>query len=191
MSNQLHAPVPLPLGKHHCYPAAPEPVCILRRDFCSRRESNPDPSVAARPTRYTDSIFRAFTLCCVSCVTPHWILRFHRGDYKFTIFWDVARCSPIVYRRFGGTVSILRVRRVNAKQVIRASCWSLGLLFDPDAGGSTFLRNVGKFVADCSALHTRWHLQLLIRSFVFSFRLSHLTHWGGSNCLLSWRCWIF
>jgi hypothetical protein len=52
---------------------------------------------------------------------------------KSTIFWDVTLCRPVeVHRRFGGRATIR----------VCLSCFLLGLFFDLEDGGNTFLRIV-------------------------------------------------
>jgi hypothetical protein len=61
---------------------------------------------------------------------------------KSTIYWDMFPCSLEVHRRFEGT-SYVRPwgSRINQARYTLFVCF--GLLFDPEDGGCTFLRNVG------------------------------------------------
>jgi hypothetical protein len=74
---------------------------------------------------------------------------------KNSIFWDITPCSPLkVDRRVRGTRRLhLHCRRISR------SCFHAGFLldlcFDPEDGGDMFLRNVGWFSTDYTALHAR------------------------------------
>jgi hypothetical protein len=68
--------------------------------------------------------------------------------------WDITPCSPLeVGRRLG------RTRRIHLQGhaehwLLPASCWfHLGLPFDPEDGGDTFLQNVGLFSTCKKTLH--------------------------------------
>jgi hypothetical protein len=69
---------------------------------------------------------------------------------KSTIFWDIKPCSPLrVNRRFGGTYRLHML----------ATCFHAGFLlslyFDPEDGRNMFLRNLGWFSTDYTALYPR------------------------------------
>jgi hypothetical protein len=83
---------------------------------------------------------------------------------KSIIFWDVTSCSLAeVYRTFEVTYCFhLQGQRIS--RAIKAgphqagshsASWLLGLLLDPEDGGSTFLRNVGKLLPDYITSHPR------------------------------------
>jgi hypothetical protein len=56
------------------------------------------------------------------------------------VFWDIAPCSLYVYRRFGGTYHLHGLKSAQPP----ATRWFLArLIFDPEDGGDTLLRNVG------------------------------------------------
>jgi hypothetical protein len=62
------------------------------------------------------------------------------------IFWDLKPCSLVeVHGRFGGSYSCH----------LLLACFFPGLPFDPENGGSMFLRNVRKILPDYKALHHR------------------------------------
>jgi hypothetical protein len=64
-------------------------------------------------------------------------------------FWDIAPFSPYVKRRFGGTCHL------SSFAYPAATHWFLALLiFDPEDGIDTFLRNVGSHT-DYAALYPR------------------------------------
>jgi hypothetical protein len=66
---------------------------------------------------------------------------------KSSIVWDITACSQLkVNRRFGRTCS--------ACCLLHAGFF-LGLFFEPEYGYDIFLRNVGLFSADCTALYPR------------------------------------
>jgi hypothetical protein len=67
---------------------------------------------------------------------------------KCPVFWDITPSSPLVVNwRFGGTCRLhLQVR----SRGIWHSGFLLSLLFDPEDGGSIFLRNVGWL---CNGVH--------------------------------------
>jgi hypothetical protein len=68
------------------------------------------------------------------------------------VFWDIAPCSPNVNRRFGGTYH-LHLRGLDGYEP--ATRWFLArLIFDPEDGGDTFLRNVYS-QANCTPLYLR------------------------------------
>jgi hypothetical protein len=60
-------------------------------------------------------------------------------------------CSQVVfYRRFGGVYFLyIQSGRVSRESKKQAKLCLLGLLFDPEDGGSTFFRNVGECLPDC------------------------------------------
>jgi hypothetical protein len=84
------------------------------------------------------------------------------------IFWDIVSHSPYVNQRFGGTYHLHLWGKKSAKQETcmqnsakpPAACWLLALLiFDPEDGGDTSLRNVGSHV-DYTVLYPgRWQYQ--------------------------------
>jgi hypothetical protein len=76
-----------------------------------------------------------------------------------TILWDVTPSPPVDHPRFGvvppssGSKSMANMKQISGRAgssfptsgspyVLHASFWLLGLLFDHDDGGNTFLRNV-------------------------------------------------
>jgi hypothetical protein len=61
---------------------------------------------------------------------------------KNTLFWDVILCSPLEVQQC-----------VRATYCLSFLCFLLGLLFDPEGGANTFLRNVGELLLDYTALH--------------------------------------
>jgi hypothetical protein len=89
-----------------------------------------------------------------------------------SVFWNTAQCSQMkVNRRIGGTYFLhLQGRRISqatnqseAGNSISALCWSLiDSLFYYEDGGSMFLRNVGWFSADYTALYSRPEFFFLI-----------------------------
>jgi hypothetical protein len=89
-------------------------------------------------------------------------LRLSRMYEKNTIFWDVTPCIMIeVYRRSGATYC-LHLRDKNISQgrkqqafVTLVTARLLGLLFYPEDGGSTFLRNFSKRLPDYMMSHAR------------------------------------
>jgi hypothetical protein len=87
---------------------------------------------------------------------------------KCTILWDVTLCSLIeVSQHFGGTYylhlqSVNRARNQEYSCCLRLAGCLLGLLFDSEYGGSTFLRNVRELVPDFTASHPRRLLSPLI-----------------------------
>jgi hypothetical protein len=60
---------------------------------------------------------------------------------KVAIFWDIAPCSLQMQRRFSGTCHVLVLYLVR-------------LIFDPEDGGDTLLRNAGSYT-DYTALYCR------------------------------------
>jgi hypothetical protein len=64
---------------------------------------------------------------------------------KSTIFLDMILCSPVtVHRHFRGTYLMLY------------SCWCfIGILFDPEDGGSTYHRKVGEYLPTKFVLYWR------------------------------------
>jgi hypothetical protein len=79
-----------------------------------------------------------------------------RLSVKSTVFWDVTPFSPAeVHRRFVGTYchhphsKKQKASRGRGYAVLASffiAGFSLGLLFDPEIGGSIFLRHVGGFL---------------------------------------------
>jgi hypothetical protein len=84
---------------------------------------------------------------------------------KSSIFWDIMPCSPLkIKQRFGGTCCLhLQGRRISQARIQyesrchseRHACFLLGLFFDPENGGDTFLQNAGCLSVDYTALHPR------------------------------------
>jgi hypothetical protein len=68
------------------------------------------------------------------------------------IFWDVTPCNLVeVGRHFTGAYCLnLLHGRTN-----QAGCLLLELLFDPEDGGSEFLRNASEFILDYMTSHLR------------------------------------
>jgi hypothetical protein len=86
---------------------------------------------------------------------------------KIAIFWDIPPCSPYLNQRFGGMYHLHLQGRKSAEQEtsVRAGGyprWVVALLiFDPEDGGNTFLRNVGSY-ADYTVLYPRrWQFSQL------------------------------
>jgi hypothetical protein len=72
---------------------------------------------------------------------------------------DMTPCGPLKFnRRFRGTYHLPHQgRRISRARNRRESKWQaeLGLFFDPEDGGDTFLRIVGWFSMDHTALYSR------------------------------------
>jgi hypothetical protein len=93
-------------------------------------------------------------------------------NLKIAIFWDSEPCSPYMNRRFGGKFHLHFQGRKSAEQEINESRWvgkmssqsfclansfrwfPARLIFDPEDGGETFLRNVGSYT-DYTVLYPR------------------------------------
>jgi hypothetical protein len=104
-------------------------------------------------------------------INKNWIVGFEVLTVvimKTAIFWDIAPCSPYTNRRFGGTYHLHLQSRKSAEEETSDSRWPLKLwslyncypdwrlilpshplsyflvrlIFDPEDGGVTFLRNV-------------------------------------------------
>jgi hypothetical protein len=79
---------------------------------------------------------------------------------KHGIFWDITPCSQYMNRGFGGTYHLYLQGRKSAEQETSETWW-LGtwfparLIFDPEAGGDTFLRNVGSYTDYTAVYPTR------------------------------------
>jgi hypothetical protein len=56
---------------------------------------------------------------------------------KVAIFWDIAPYSPYITRRFGGTYHLHPYA-----SYLKANWFLARLIFDPEAGGDTFLQNI-------------------------------------------------
>jgi hypothetical protein len=70
------------------------------------------------------------------------------------IFWDIKPCSPFkVNRRFGGNISPPSSGRSKACHLPHDGF--LLRLFDPEDGGTMFLRNIGWLSTDYTALYHR------------------------------------
>jgi hypothetical protein len=83
-----------------------------------------------------------------------WISGCHRG--KRIIFWNVSPSGPVhVHLRFGGIycLHLPGLRRSNCRLLLVV--YLLGLFFDREDGGNMCLQNVGEFMPDCTALHSR------------------------------------
>jgi hypothetical protein len=66
-------------------------------------------------------------------------------------------CSLVeVFRRFGGTYC-LQLQGQTKHQYYRLvlACYIVGLLFESEVGGTTFLRNVDRFLPEYTAFHPR------------------------------------
>jgi hypothetical protein len=64
----------------------------------------------------------------------------HSSGYEVSVFWDITPCSPLIdSRHFGGTYC----------RALLSTCSHIGILlslfFNPEDGGSMFLRNVIDF----------------------------------------------
>jgi hypothetical protein len=100
---------------------------------------------------------------------------------KCTVLFGVISYSLILYRRFGRTnyfhlqgwrlnhaTSKAQARQSNLRPPYsRVNCllvvgWLVALLFHPEDGVTTFLRNFGELLQDCTASHSR-------RQFGFTF----------------------
>jgi hypothetical protein len=85
---------------------------------------------------------------------------------KVAIFWDIAPCSLYMNRRFGGTYHLYLQGRKSAKQNNQRAqlpsyllSW---LIFNPEDGGDTFLRNVSTYM-DYTVLYSRrWQLSVTV-----------------------------
>jgi hypothetical protein len=73
------------------------------------------------------------------------------------IFWDLTPCSLVKLTNISEvcTIPIFRIeeeaKHAICKNLLLVSC----LLFDPEDGGSTFVRNFGVLIPDYTALHLR------------------------------------
>jgi hypothetical protein len=84
---------------------------------------------------------------------------------KNIIFWGVVPRSLVeIYRNFGGTVCLhIHHREVSQASIqqyliffgLLTACFLLDVFFDPDDGGSTFIRNADKLLPDYTASHPR------------------------------------
>jgi hypothetical protein len=80
---------------------------------------------------------------------------------KSYFFWNKTPCSPLeINRNFGGTSSMPNKpgkKREASKQSLMLvhAGFLLGLFFDHEDGGAMFVRNVGLFSTDYTALYPR------------------------------------
>jgi hypothetical protein len=73
---------------------------------------------------------------------------------KVAIFWDIAPCDPYMNRRLGGNYNLQFLE----SRYLLAHWFLARMIFDPEDGGDTFLRNVGSYT-DCTTLYLkRWQL---------------------------------
>jgi hypothetical protein len=117
-----------------------------------------------------------------------------RGGHslKSYIFWDITPCSPLkINRRFGRIYRLhfqCRMNHVKNQHEAGSKQSSVsfflhagslfGLLFDPKDGGDMYLRNVGWYSTDYTALYSRrflsWRLLFCILTYILA-RDTYLT----------------
>jgi hypothetical protein len=90
---------------------------------------------------------------------------------KSTAFWDVTQCSLVgVYQRYGEMYWFhLQDQRVSQASSRKMPVCLFGLIFDPEDGGNTFLRNVDKFLPNYMASHPTSFLIMVTKRITYSY----------------------